>query len=88
MDKAIEQALKAEKLKAEVKHIHISEVVPGMTIFHNGEIKTLCRCNIRRGGFFGVSIWGDSYDGGYKPVVVLDIFRALPNKKVEENGNG
>lgn len=49
--------------------IHISEARQGDTILHNGELKTLTNSYIKRCPFMGVSIWGDSYQCGNKPVI-------------------
>lgn len=51
-----------------IKEIDIADVVPGDTILHNGEQKTVTKCNIKRDDFMGVSIFGDSYNLGYKKV--------------------
>ena len=58
---------------------HISRIRVGDTILHNGEIKTLNANYLKRGGFMGESIWGDSYHSGMKPVKVVVITRALPS---------
>ena len=50
---------------------HISNVRHGDKILHNGELKTLTDSNIKHCPFEGISIWGDSYHSGYKPVIVL-----------------
>ncbi len=54
-----------------INKTHISKVRSGDTIFHQGEIKTLTDCNIKNCPFMGISIWGDSYQLGNKPVIVL-----------------
>ncbi len=54
---------------------HISEVRAGDTILHNGKIQTLSPSFIKRGGFMGDTIWGDSYHSGHKPVIVLTDLR-------------
>lgn len=51
-----------------VEKVHISRISPGDTVIHNGEVKTVCRNNIKIGGFMGTSLWGDSYHSGYKLV--------------------
>ena len=50
---------------------HISKVKRGDTILHNGELKTLTDSNIKHCPFMGISIWGDSYHCGSKPVIVI-----------------
>lgn len=51
--------------------IHISFVMPGDTIIHNGEIKTVCKNNIKDGGFCGRTIFGDSYKMGTQQVILV-----------------
>ena len=51
------------------EEIHISEVKPEMTIFHNKELKTVCKNDIKRDKFFGRTLFGDSYFLGTKPVI-------------------
>lgn len=44
--------------------VHISQIRSGDTIIHNGELTTVCRNNIKKGGFMGTSLFGDSYRSG------------------------
>ena len=48
--------------------VHISQIQPGDTIVHHGIIKTVCRKNIKKCDFMGISIFGDSYMSGHLPV--------------------
>lgn len=41
--------------------VHISQIKPGDTVFHNGELKTVCRNNIKHDRFVGYTLFGDSY---------------------------
>ena len=51
-----------------IKEVHISQISSGDTIKHNGEIRTVCKKDISKGGFLGTSIFGDSYKSGYQLV--------------------
>lgn len=48
--------------------VHITDIVPGDTILHDGILKTVCRNNIKYDSFMGTSIFGDSYRSGRIPV--------------------
>lgn len=52
---------------------HIDDVRVGDTVLHNGEEKTVSKCNIKTGGFCGTTLFGDSYNCGYKKVIVLEL---------------
>jgi len=42
--------------------IHIDQVQPGDCIqCTDGELRTINKSHIKRGGFMGTTIWGDSY---------------------------
>jgi hypothetical protein len=47
---------------------HIDNIFTGCVIEHNGKHMTVCKNDIKTGGFMGSSIFGDSYNSGYKPV--------------------
>jgi hypothetical protein len=49
---------------------HISEITAGSTIFHNGQLRTVSARDIKKCGFMGVSIFGDTYQLGQKLVIV------------------
>jgi hypothetical protein len=60
----------------EEKLIHIDLIRPGDLIIHtDGILRTVCGSNIKRGGFHGTSIFGDSYHSGYKPVRLVKVAR-------------
>ena len=48
---------------------HISLIVAGDTIIHNGEMKTVTSTNIKKDSFMGKSLFGDSYNLGHKKVI-------------------
>jgi hypothetical protein len=51
-----------------IEEVHISTIESGNTILHNGEIKTVSKINIKKSDFMKTSIFGDSYNLGYKKV--------------------
>lgn len=54
--------------------VHISQIRPGDTILHtDGNIRTVCRCNIKRDSFMGISLFGDTYKLGTILVKKLKI---------------
>lgn len=64
-----------------MKKVHISTIRCGDTILHEGKIKTVCEKDIKR-GFCGITIFGDSYIDGLKPVIKCDITDINNNLKV------
>lgn len=50
---------------------HISEVVVGDIVNHNGELLTVTANDIKYDSFLGYSLFGDSYSLGYKLVEVV-----------------
>ncbi|MBA1203636.1 hypothetical protein G7009_18095 [Pseudomonas capeferrum] len=56
---------------------HINMIRSGDTVFHNGELRTVCNSDIKRGGFMGTSLFGDSYRLGYLPVQLVRFRRAV-----------
>ena len=59
-----------------MKSVHISQVRPGDAIIHNGELVTVATNNIKYSKFMGVTIFGDSYNLGYKLVTVSSFNRS------------
>lgn len=54
----------------QVEKVHISQIKPGDTILHtDGLVRTVCRNNIHRDPFCGLSLFGDTYLLGIKPVI-------------------
>ncbi len=50
------------------ERVHISRIKAGDTIIHNGVETTVCANNIKFDSFTGTSLFGDSYNIGYKKV--------------------
>lgn len=50
---------------------HISFIRAGDAVLHNGKVQTVSRSDIRRSEFMGITIFGDSYHLGNKPVTVV-----------------
>jgi hypothetical protein len=47
------------------KEVHISTIKSGDTIIHvDGHVRTVCKNNIKRRGFCGDTLFGDSYQSG------------------------
>ena len=51
-----------------IENAHKDNIRVGDTILLHGELKTVCRNNIRRGGFYGTLIHGESFKLGSEPV--------------------
>ena len=52
-----------------IEDVHMSQISAGDTIVcSDGNIRTVCKKDIKRGGFFGTSIFGNSYISGYQRV--------------------
>lgn len=58
-----------------MENIHISEIRGGDAILHNGEVKTVSNCDIKEDAFMGRTIFGDSYNLGYKKVIRVHFNR-------------
>lgn len=56
-----------------IDFVHISDIVKGDTVEHNGVLKTVCNNNIKSDLFLGTTLFGDSYNGGRKPVKLAKI---------------
>ena len=55
-----------ELSKFKTQEVHISKIRGGDTIIClDGFVRTVCNNNIKRGGFFGDTLFGDSYKFGY-----------------------
>ena len=61
--------------------VHVRDIRPGDAIVHGGEVRTVSVNNIKRCPLMGVSIFGDSYHLGHRPVTRVVLERALPNTK-------
>lgn len=56
-----------------MKKVHISTIKIGDTILHDGEVRTVGGNNIKHSGFMGISLFGDSYNLGYKLVTKIEL---------------
>lgn len=63
-----------------IEPVHISTIAPGDTIEHNGCLITVCKSDIKTGGFCGTTLFGDSYNMGYRKVAKAII--TTPNLKI------
>lgn len=57
---------------------HISNIRPGDTVVINDQLRTVCASDIKRDGFMGATLFGDSYALGTRPVSKVAIFHAKP----------
>lgn len=55
------------------KEVHISTIVAGDTVRHNGDLRTVCNCDLGRSEMMGLTLFGDSYHMGYKTVTKVII---------------
>ena len=61
--------MKALNKQYRIENIHISTVKVGDTILHtDGQLRTVCRNNIKVDQFMGLSLFGDTYMLGLQPV--------------------
>jgi hypothetical protein len=59
---------------------HIDNIKHGDVILFDGAPKSVSACNIKRGGFMGTTVFGDSYKLGTEPVEVVAFITATPQK--------
>lgn len=63
------------------ENVHISRIRIGDVIMFEGRARTVCEKDFGRDSLLGISIFGDSYHAGHKPVKRVIIKQALPNIK-------
>jgi hypothetical protein len=51
-----------------IKLINICHLMVGDTIIHNDKLMTVSNSDINRDEFMGITVFGDSYNLGYKPI--------------------
>lgn len=61
-----------------ITEVHKSEIKAGDVIMVNGILRTVCNNNIRNDEFMGLTIFGDCYKLGRKPVQKAIINKAMP----------
>ena len=54
---------------------HINTIKPGDTVLHLGQLITMSPSTLKRGGFLGTTIQGDSYRAGSIPALRV-VFQA------------
>jgi hypothetical protein len=62
-------------MSAALKDTHISLIRPGDTVFHDGKVRTVCRSDLKYDGFMGITLFGDCYRLGARPVQRLVLRR-------------
>ena len=63
-------------MKYKIELVNIKEIKHGDTILHNGEFHTVDRTHFKNCPFMGLTLLGDSYNLGYKPVKKVHIYKA------------
>ena len=64
-----------------VTEVHISCIKSGDTIIHNdGKLTTVCKNNIKRDSFMGITLFGDSYKLGYQLVKRIEFIKSWEEK--------
>ena len=56
---------------------HISEISVGAIVEHEGVIRTVSQNYLKRDSFIGVTLYGDSYLLGQKPVLLWEYQNPL-----------
>jgi len=59
--------------------VHKSTIRPGDAVLHNEKLMTVCVNDIKRCEFMGLTIFGDSYMSGLKPVIKGILKNDQPN---------
>lgn len=57
-----------EGKNVDIVDAHVSTIKQGDTVYHNGMLITVSSSDISRVEFVGLTLFGDSYRLGYKPV--------------------
>lgn len=53
---------------AYVTEVHIKDIKAGDEVYHDGYVRTVCKKDLKKDKFMGVSLFGDNYMCGHKPV--------------------
>lgn len=64
-------------IEYEIREVHISLVRPGDVVCFCGNLMTVGRNNIKRNEFTGITLFGDCYMLGLKPVKIAVIKHAV-----------
>jgi len=59
---------------------HINNIRIGDTIEYKNTLRTVCKNDIKYNVFTGVSIFGDNFNGGTKPVIKILFKRFCKDK--------
>lgn len=54
---------------------HISQIKIGDTVIHEGHERTVSRSNLKNCPFMGKTLFGDSYNIGYRKVRILTFLK-------------
>lgn len=67
----------------DIVEAHVSDIKHGDTILENGELVTVSRNYIKRDPLVGITVRGNSYHGGRKPVLKAVIKRNVNGVMVD-----
>lgn len=67
-----------EGKNVDIVDAHVSTIKQGDTVYHNGSLITVSRSDVSRVEFFGLTLFGDSYHLGHKPVKKALFKKAKP----------
>lgn len=63
--------------------VHIGQIKVGDTIIHHGQLRTVCRRAFGYDSFYGILLWGDSYNSGRTTVQKVTFPRWYKGVKYE-----
>lgn len=67
--------------KYKIQLIHIYDIKVGDTVVcEDGQMRTVCKNNIKYNGFIGTTLFGDCYHSGYKKVKKVIFFNPIEDK--------
>ena len=69
-----------EAIKYHIVNTHISNIRAGDTVEHEGRLLTVHSKSLKKGDFWGDTLFGDSYRMGTAPVRKAIIYHAKPQK--------
>lgn len=73
--------IEKDRYKYRIELVHIDTIKVGDTIiYEDGQMRTVCKNNIKYGGFMGTTLFGDSYRSGHKKVKKVIFFNPLTDE--------
>ena len=69
----------SEQKQPATTEVHISQIKSGDTVIHEGQICTVTNSDLKHSEFMGITLFGDCYALGHKPVIKVLSFHKTPN---------